>query len=232
MHCFIARRGHVMHCVSVSCILLLPFIEWQQQIADDKPAETSIRQLLASTELNWKDDLVELGDKAFPIYHKLLSNPDDIECVDISRILYVVSLINADRKPFLDAAVKLLTHQHVGVRVSALEFIAQNGSVHDIAQVNVLLSDPRIEPAYAAATALVAIGISRTIAAFDTWLRATEKNVDNVGAQRKHVIKCREELAARLATLKKVDELCTVSITAAPVGQVGSGGTPGRVTGR
>lgn len=141
---------------------------------------------------------------AFPLYARILDDPKEDSYI-VEQTLWVLSKVNADRSRFLERAVAKLADAHPGVRLTAVELLAQIGSEQDAAPVVALLADEKWEVPFAAAKALAAIGDRRTLAAMDVWLNSGlhRANVAEYEAQRKHVAKCRDELKQRLEKAKK-----------------------------
>jgi HEAT repeat protein len=102
----------------------------------------------------------------------------------------------------------VVAHSHPDVRRTAVILLGQIGSERDAARVVALLSDEEWTIPFAAAKALAAIGDRRAPAAMDVWLNSGlhRANAAEYEAQRKHVIKCRDELKERLDKAKKPDK--------------------------
>jgi HEAT repeat protein len=174
----------------------------------DVPDISTVRHMLRVDEFKQeRADLIALGAKTFPAYEQILKDPKAGRD-EISRIFGVLSAVNADRNQFLEHAIAGLTSSDTVVRLSAVALLGQIGSERDVAPVVALLSDETWEVSFAAAKTLAAIGDRRALAAMNVWLNSGLHRANAAGyeAQRKHVIKCRDELKERLDTAKKPDK--------------------------
>ena len=161
-----------------------------------------VRPLLWAAEFNEEHAiLVEQGEKAFPAFLQILT-AKDVKPIETARIFNVLAKVKIDRSQFLEHAILGLSHEHVSVRGTAVQLIAQIGSARDIAPVVALLSDTEWTNSVAAAKTLATIGDKRALAAMDVWLNsATPRNSVAEKANellRTNLTKYRDELKARL----------------------------------
>ncbi len=183
------------------CIVMATLMAAAQKKDMTASDESAVRELLKAIEFKQgaRDELAKLGgysSNAFPLYARILDDPKENGRMAV-RTLIVLSEIKADRSQFLERAVAKLAHTRPSVRRTAVGLLAQIGSERDAAPIVALLWDEAWEIPFAAADTLVAIGDRRSLAAMDVWLNSSIHYADAAG-QRKHVIKCREELKARL----------------------------------
>ncbi len=194
--------------ITLLCIMLatLPASAPEKEMpASD---ESAVRELLNAIEFKQeeRDELAKLGGyspAAFSLYIRILDDPKENANM-AARTLLVLSKIKADRSQFLERVVAMLAHSRSSVRQYAVELLAQIGSERDAAPIVALLWDEAWEIPFAAANTLVAIGDRRSLTAMDVWLNSSIHYADAAGyaVQRKHVIKCREQLKARLDEAK------------------------------
>ncbi len=139
--------------------------------------------------------LLRVGEKAYPIYEAILSDPK----VTPEAVTKVYLLIDGEKpgaRRFREYAVTHLTHADPGIRADALILLKDIGSSVEASPAVALLSDEDVSVRYAAARTLAAIGGSREVVAMDAWLRGVTYR-DKVEF-RQHVKKCRDELKRRL----------------------------------
>lgn len=186
------------------CIVMATLMAAAQKKDMTASDESAIRELLNAEEFKQeeRDELAKLGGlspAAFPLFARILDDPKEDGSVAV-RTLRVLSEIKADRSQFLERAVAKLAHSHPSIRRTAVELLAQIGSERDAAPIVALLWDEAWEIPFATANTLVAIGDRRALTAMDVWLNSSIHYADAAGyaVQRKHVIKCREQLKARL----------------------------------
>jgi hypothetical protein len=159
--------------------------------------EARLRERLKPDEGGWFERLVAAGGDtpaAFDVYADFLADGDDEHLVIATLI--ALRVIDKDRSRFLPAALGLLNHPRPMVRFDAVQLVGAIGSARDAAPVAVLLSDENWDVMNAAARTLAKIGGDREVVAFDVWLRTTRRRKEDIA----HVVKCRDELRARLAT--------------------------------
>ena len=148
--------------------------------------------------------LVDLGSRAFDAYQVILAD-ESVSAHELSRIFSVLARVEADRKPFLEHAVRSLVHTDRTVRLCAVNLVGKIGGPAETAPLVALLSDGHTVAThtipYAAATALAAIGGPREVVAMEAWLLGGSHPDDK--PLREHVKKCRDELTARLAKESK-----------------------------
>lgn len=143
--------------------------------------------------------LIRMGEKAFPAYEKILKDPKAAS-LEISGVLILLRRVQADRRPFLRHAVSRLADKEKYVRLSAVTLLKQIGSPAEASPVVALLSDEFKPVIYMAGKTLSAIGGPNEIVAMDVWLRGVSHRDDR--QLREHVQKCRDELKKRLAEKK------------------------------
>jgi hypothetical protein len=142
-----------------------------------------------------EDPLLKHGDRLFPAYEVILSDPKSDAGV-VCNALCTVSAIKTDRRCFLKLAAGRLTDSSSSIRRVALELLEEIGDDRDTAPVVTLLSDPDSGVRRRAARTLAKIGGWRDLEAMDAWLQ----NGDHLG-DGDHVMKakkCRDELEERL----------------------------------
>lgn len=191
--------------------LMVLLVMWGTQPEGKKlppPSEAEIydvRQMLRVDEFKQeRTALIELGERVFPIYLRILA-AKDADPTEVGCIFGVLAAVKADRSQFLEHAVAGLTHEHVSVRRVAVQLLAQIGTVADLAPVVAMLSDSEWTNAIAAGKTLAAIGDKRTLTAMDVWLNSHAGKADSDKIQvevHKHVTKARDELKARLDKAK------------------------------
>lgn len=181
-----------------------------QPPAQEKPLtpkqEAAILQMLGGDDTFLEAEFAQLGgfsSAAFPLYCRILDAKDEDRYL-VVRTLYVLSQIKEDRSQFVDRALSRLAHSHPSVRRTAVELLAQIGSSRDAAPVVALLSDKEWTISFAAAKTLATIGDQRTLIAMDVWLNTNVYKDDE--QLREHIIKCRDELKARLDKEKQQKE--------------------------
>lgn len=166
-----------------------------------------VRQMLKAHE--FKEErraLIEIGERAFPIYFRIL-NRKDVDSEEVSRIFGILAAVKADRSQFLKQAIGGLSSQNTGVRLTATLLLGEIGSARDTAPMVALLSDEEWTVGIAAAKALAKIGDRRALTAMDVWLNSSSpgrhRNEQLDKALRKHIAKYRDELKQRLEKEKK-----------------------------
>jgi hypothetical protein len=143
------------------------------QAGQKKPLEESVRTMLGAKE--FKDErveLVKLGPKAFPVYHKILAAADS-NPTQVSRVFLVLNEVRSDRKQFLELTVVRLADMHDGVRWAAAKFLGQIGSANDASPLVALLNDPEESVALNAAKSLGVIGGQREKLALIIWSKTS-----------------------------------------------------------
>lgn len=171
----------------------------------DVPDDHTIRKMIMAVDFRGLNDVIALGDKAFPAYERILADPkvDNFEVVRIFGILASVNM-KGDRSRFLERAVAELASHDGLVRWSAVGLLAKIGSERDTSPIIALLSDDDFTTGIVAAAAVQAIGGPRDLVALDTWLRAnsdkrfTPEYRKQYEILREHVTKARDELKQRL----------------------------------
>jgi hypothetical protein len=174
-------------------------------IAADPPLDRKEeRQIRAALRWGCLDDpeelkkyhyLLGMGEKAFPVYEAILSDPK-VTSDEVGRVFLVIDGKKADSRRFRKYAVAHLADADFGNRLNAVILLKDIGSSAEASPVVAFLSDERVEPIYAAARTLAAIGGSREVVALDVWLRVNSRRDDDKLQQ--HVKKCRDELKRRL----------------------------------
>ena len=166
-----------------------------EAISIQPPTKQKVVDLLRGNDFAGCSELVEMGEKAFPIYEAILADPkaDD---GDVGRLLLVIGEVKADRRRFIKYAVSRLTDAKFGVRLNAVLLLEDIGTVAEASPVVALLSDERVEIVYAAAKTLAAIGGPNEVVAMDVWLHVVSRRDDT--NLRKRVQKCRDALKKRL----------------------------------
>ncbi|HEY7153802.1 MAG TPA: hypothetical protein VH575_07565 [Gemmataceae bacterium] len=149
-----------------------------------------------------RQQLIEMGEKAFPAYEAILSDPES-DSYEIGGVLGVLCEVKADRRRFLNHAVSRLTDIDSSVRHNAVILLKQIGSAGEASPVVALLSDKDKVVVHYAAKTLTAIGGSNEVVAMDVWLRGVSHRGD--GDLRKHVQKCRDALKKRLDEARAKD---------------------------
>jgi hypothetical protein len=166
------------------------------------PTKQEVVDLLRGNDFAGCAELVEMGEKAFPIYEAILADPkaDD---GDVGRVLLVIGEVKADRRRFIKYAVSRLTDAKFGVRLNAVLLLKDIGTVAEASPVVALLSDERVEIVYAAAKTLTAIGGPNELVAMDVWFQGVSRRDDT--DLRKRVQKCRDALKKRLDEARAKD---------------------------
>lgn len=160
-----------------------------------------VKEMLRATDQigGEQKKLLSLGEKAFPIYLRILSSKVS-EPLEVSRVFVVVAAVKGDRSQFLEPAIASLSHSDDSVRRNAATLIALIGSPRDSAPLVALLSDKEWTVSVAAVKAIAAIGDHRSLQAIDCWLNGSIPTGSDRPEKelRKHVTKHRDELHLRL----------------------------------
>ncbi len=114
--------------------------------------------------------LLKFGDKLFPAYETIISDPDS-DPAQVSNALSYIIDIKADRARFIPLAVDRLTDSTSGVRRAALELLGEIGSERNTTPIVALLSDENTAVRRDAARVLGKIGGKRDLVAIDIWLK-------------------------------------------------------------
>lgn len=151
------------------------------------------------TSEKYRQYLIHMGEKAFPAYEAILSDPKayDVEVCGVFGIIYEVK---GDCRRFIKYALARFMDSDYGVRRCAVWILGAIGSAAEASPVVALLSDEEKIVAYAAAKTLVAIGGPNEVVAMDVWLRGVSHRDDR--ELREHVQKCRDALKKRLSEKK------------------------------
>ena len=139
--------------------------------------------------------LIRMGEKAFPAYEAILSDPKS-ESYEVEGVFGVLVNVDADRRHFIKYAISRFMDTDYGVRWAAVGLLERIGSPAEASPVVALLSDVHTEVVYAAAKTLAAVGGPNEVVAIDVWLRGVSYREDR--QLREHVQKRRDELKKRL----------------------------------
>lgn len=172
----------------------------------------------------YQEELLQLGERAFPIYEAILADPksDDrqvfLTCKAIERV-------RVDRRQFIPLAVKRLTaedamyvpeegHQRHDVKVrlarrvydllnerawarcTVIRLISEIGDEREATVIAPFLTNGADSVRYAAARAVMIIGTHRELDALNACLKEVEPR--RTADELKHVTECRDALAKRL----------------------------------
>jgi HEAT repeat protein len=164
--------------------------------ATQSAIEARVREILSMVEpKEHAEELVRLGEQAFPSYEKVLTDPKSHHS-EVTRVFSVLRFVQADRRRFVEHAVRRLSDSHVGVRRSAVQLLGQIGGRGDASPIVALLWDEDRTAVYAAVEALSAIGGAREGSALDIWLRSGSRRDD--AALRNHVQHTRDALRRKV----------------------------------
>lgn len=184
------------------------FVFGRTDLRAQPPADVErVRDLLLEEDDSWKDErrqLIQLGEKVFPAFEAILSDPK-AKPHQVARIFGVLYAVKADRRRFLEHAVRGLANADSKTRWAAVELLGQIGTPAEASPVVALLSDGnRVADqviVYSAAKTLAAIGGPREVIAMDVWLLgASHRNDPQL---RRHVAQCRDKLKERLDKMPK-----------------------------
>jgi hypothetical protein len=145
--------------------------------------------------------LISMGEKVFPAYEAILSDPKSPP-VEIAMVFLVMGYVEADRRQFLKHAMARLTSTDSASRRNAVILMKEIGGAAAEASspVVALLSDKEEGIVMKAAETLAAIGAPNEVVAMEVWLRGVSHRDD--ADLRTHVQKCRDELKKRLEDAK------------------------------
>ncbi len=177
--------------ICIVCAALLPCVPVASAQSD-----LSIRNRLGGIEFDDRQDLIRMGEKAFPAFETILNDPE-AKLGEIIRILGLLSDVDADRSRFLEHAVRRTADTIPQIRSNAARLLGKIGTIAEASPLVALLSDKNEVSVNAAATALAAIGGPRELVALDAWLLGVAHA--DYPQLREHVKKCRTELVERLA---------------------------------
>ncbi len=157
----------------------------------------SARKALASPQISDTTlrQLAEIGDKLFPLYHELLTT-DDTPKGQISRVLYILSLVKVNATEFAEVIAKRITNEDYGIKTSSIELLSKIGTPSQVPAVCIAMCDARNDVVLQSAKTLSTIGNRDALLAFEVWLKSSYHSKD--GDLRIHVVKCQRELKARL----------------------------------
>lgn len=202
--------SHILYSVAFFVAIAINGNSQSSEPVEQLPSDKRTVELLeglqdASPDLTlWK-----LGDRMFPVYHRMLCE-QDVPDFRVERILQtILSVDDTDRSQFIPLALANLASSRSGVRCSAATLIGTIGTQRNVGPLVSLLYDTSDEPFYAtafhAARAIVNIGGPADVVAFDIWLIDNARKCAN-GVQPKnnamlrgYMIKCRDRLKARIA---------------------------------
>jgi hypothetical protein len=152
----------------------------------------------STVPVSWS--LVRLGEQAFPIYEKMLANAQ-LDSFNVARLFAVIGAVQADRRRFVDPAVRGLCHPDYYVRLEAVKLLAEIGTRDDASPIVALLSDQHPWVAHAAATTLAKIGGPREYRAMRLWeFQGTIRHL----YLREHLHRCLIALEKKIEDRKKV----------------------------
>lgn len=188
--------------------ILLTLFVWTDsvQTKQNKPnyntiSEKDVQELLTPKDFtDGRETLLKIGIGAFEAYDRLLVDPN-LPSQKVVLIYHVLMDLDVDRQRFHQPAIQHIMHSDPYVRLNAAKLLGEIGSQQDIAPLVALLGDQSYYVINNSATALKSIGDQSTIIAYNVWLNSGHYN--EPGVLRKHVIRCRDELKARLAKEKK-----------------------------
>lgn len=112
--------------------------------------------------------LARMGEKVFPAYEAILSDPKSKEA---GQVFSVLGDVETDRRRFAKYAILHLADVDFGDRLNAVIFLGHIGNAADASPIVALLSDKRGEMVGAAANTLSYIGGPNELVAMDVWLR-------------------------------------------------------------
>jgi HEAT repeats len=144
------------------------------------------------------DTLVALGDRAFPAYEEILSDPERrYGSMLFARTCILISKVKADRRRFVPILVGRLTDANIGIRHSAVDVLGDIGDERDAGTLLPLLSDDSMTVRSFAAKSLAKIGGKRELEGMNAWLK-DGKHPEDGNYSLNIVKKCRDELEQRL----------------------------------
>lgn len=158
---------------ALTILWLIPLAPAPDGATSETPSVEDVCRLL-SCDLDAKAKLAQMGDKAFPAFETILADAT-AEPRLVAAVLLVVRDVKADRRRFIEPAVRALAHQSSNVRSKALQLLAQIGTAREAPPVVALLNEgdneyATIGIAFNAARTLVAIGGPSELRAMDVWL--------------------------------------------------------------
>jgi hypothetical protein len=159
-------------------------------------AEAEVRRLLQDKEFSEYQTLLDMGERAFPAFEAILSDPK-AKPFEVRGVFSIVGTVKADRRRFVEHAVRRLADADSGVRKSAVWVLERIGTAKEASPVVALLSDENKVTVHYAAKTLAAIGGPREVVAMDAWLLGASHRGD--AHLRQHVKECRDKLQKRLA---------------------------------
>jgi hypothetical protein len=166
-----------------------------------EPTVERIRSLLNVHEFKEQyRELIGFGEAAFPAYEQILNDPA-ANSMEVVGIFCVLGGVQADRRRFIEPAVRRLTEPSRDRRLSAVQILGRIGSRGDASPVVALLWDEERPVVRAAAEALCAIGGERELTALDIWIKAGNHRTD--GDLRRIVQQYRNQLQRRVEEEKK-----------------------------
>ena len=174
------------------------------RIDEKLPSDARVKELLIQDifDTEPREELVRLGEKLFPTYHRLLNAPN-AAWWHHAGVFDLVARSKGDRSAFLEPAVAGLGHKHVTGRRAALRLLAEIGTTKETPPILALLSDKEWTLCIAAAEALTEMGDQRTLAALNVWLNSSAERTDKSHTEvLKHITKARDDLKARLEKAK------------------------------
>ena len=165
------------------------------------PSDKHVRHLLGFVEIGPESqELVALGEKAFPAYERILADPK-ATALEAGRIFSVLQHVKADRSRFVEPAVKWLTAPDGDARWDAIRLLGKIGSRKDSPPIVALLWNEDRTVVRAAAETLAAIGGDRELMALDIWLKSGSHRTDV--DLRRIVRQCRDALEPKVVEEKK-----------------------------
>jgi HEAT repeats len=160
--------------IATSFVLVLPSLGGAQPAPPKKVTIESVREILwTDTIEEWRgrQKLVAFGSAAFPVYDAILADPNQ-KSLERARIFDVLKDVKADRKRYIEPAIRSLSHSDHDLRLMAVQLLGKIGSEKDTAPVVALLADEEAIVVKAAAETLAEIGGWRELVALDAWLRS------------------------------------------------------------
>jgi hypothetical protein len=145
-------------------------------------------------------NLVALGEAAFPIYEQILNDPA-ASPREVERIFNVVALVQADRRRFVDHAIRRLADPDMFVRMSALGLLGRIGSRADAVLIVPFLWEPQLN--WMATDTLGRIGGEPDLVALEFWAQSAAEGLRHDENGRKRLQQNRDTIQKRVEEERK-----------------------------
>jgi hypothetical protein len=166
------------------------------------PSISEIRAILSDGADGPLRQLVRLGERAFPTYESILSDPA-VTAREAARIFGLLRDVKAERSRFAEYTGRWLTADEADASRQAAHLLSQIGNRSDASLLVALLWDQDGTIVGPVVTRLGAIGGGRELTALDIWARIKAEKLHADDDLRRHLQQARDAIQRRIEAEKK-----------------------------